>query len=680
MPKQLEHGQVGGLYFIASELVAGFNLHQILRSKKQLDERLGLKIIADALKGLSTMHAGGMVHRDVKPANILVLFDDENEWSEATYQSSKLTDFGLARFIDQSDSMEITRKLCIGTPLFQAPEQFTQSDTVSPSLDIYSIGITLYFLLAGKTPFENRDILYLAEQHRKVVPPKLLHVDSSISGATSSIVVKAIEKNPGMRYQDADSMLKDVERVLAGRPIKISSLSPKTNLVQDGVQNFTLQWELNCNIENIWPLVADTDRFNRAIKLPPVKFAFVGEGENRQLVASTCHKGMNLQWLEHPFEWVEGRELSVLREFIAGPFVWLLSRIELSKTDNDKTLLTHKLEVKPRGWLGKWFSWFQFKVISKRAIGKAYKKMEWIAQQGLDSSAWDSDFFSSPSLRQKNAEHVLNLLKQIRPKIKDEQLRLFADYLTTASDAAVTRIRPKYLAARLGCDLPEFLEFAFGCIQAGALAMMWDVICPVCRIASNTFNSIEEIKKHHRCEACNDSFPVDYARAVELVFRVHPDVRKADTRTYCIGGPFHLPHVVAQLTVGSSENYSVETQNHSPTKMLVRGPSIPNVHHLVQSNDGKVNRLAIELLTPSELPELKTGTLALQLENSSNEPFYSVGAISSKRSGYNSWRSLLVSFLPQPMPSRMFGPRTIGFKWFLYCFGNSLVRTQRVGP
>ena len=95
-----------------------------------------------------------------------------------------------------------------------------------------------------------------------------------------------------------------------------------------------------------------------------------------------------------------------------------------------------------------------------------------------------------------------------------------------------------------------------GCLTAakeGLLDLRWDILCPTCRISSQVADAFKDIENHARCEVCDLDFEVDLANSVEMIFRAHPEIREADLRTYCIGGPEHFPHVVLQIRTAAGQ-------------------------------------------------------------------------------------------------------------------------------
>ena len=89
--------------------------------------------------------------------------------------------------------------------------------------------------------------------------------------------------------------------------------------------------------------------------------------------------------------------------------------------------------------------------------------------------------------------------------------------------------------------IPNVVRVMIGANE-GVLTLLWDILCPVCRIPSQVIDTLKSLREHGNCEACQLDFDLDFANSVELIFRVHPEVRETDVATYCIGGPAHSPH------------------------------------------------------------------------------------------------------------------------------------------
>ena len=134
------------------------------------------------------------------------------------------------------------------------------------------------------------------------------------------------------------------------------------------------------------------------------------------------------------------------------------------------------------------------------------------------------------------------------------------EHLALGPPQEVARMRPLALAERWGLD-PE--QVATACLHGareGLLELHWDLLCPVCRISCEVTDTLRAIAEHAHCEACHLDFQLDFANSIELIFRVHPEIRAADLGTYCIGGPAHSPHVLAQIRVAAGERIELELE------------------------------------------------------------------------------------------------------------------------
>lgn len=183
--------------FIVTELVEGTSLDALLESRGRIEPTRAAEIIADVLAALDVAHESGIVHRDVKPQNVLV----------ADSGRVKLADFGIAHLAAATAATSVTAHRVLGTPVYMSPEQ-AQGQRVSGAADIYSTGVLLYELLAGKPPFTGESHVAIALQHLNDVPPPL---PPDVPAPPCSIVNRALSKNPSARYASAAEMARDLQ-------------------------------------------------------------------------------------------------------------------------------------------------------------------------------------------------------------------------------------------------------------------------------------------------------------------------------------------------------------------------------------------------------------------------------------------------------------------------------------
>jgi len=194
-----DFGDAEGSLYIAMEYIEGSDLSEIMQRRDPLPLTGKLGIIVDALNALDYAHSRGVVHRDVKPANIRVSTDGH----------AKLMDFGIARL----EKSNLTKSgMMMGTPSYMAPEQIT-SGNITPATDVFAIGAVLYEFLANRPSFEGDTLHAVLYRVVSEQPPPLRDVAPNLPMALQPIVDKALAKDPRHRYQSAGKMAADLEAV-----------------------------------------------------------------------------------------------------------------------------------------------------------------------------------------------------------------------------------------------------------------------------------------------------------------------------------------------------------------------------------------------------------------------------------------------------------------------------------
>ena len=196
----------GPLPYIVMEYVEGVTLRDIVRTDGPMESQRAIEVIADACQALNFSHQHGIIHRDVKPANIMI----------SKTGAVKVMDFGIARALADSGIRLTQTAAVIGTAQYLSPEQ-ARGETVDARSDVYSLGCVLYEMLTGEPPFVGDSPVAVAYQHVREapVPPSQRH--AGIAPELDAVVLKALAKNPENRYQTAADMRTDLIRVHTGK-------------------------------------------------------------------------------------------------------------------------------------------------------------------------------------------------------------------------------------------------------------------------------------------------------------------------------------------------------------------------------------------------------------------------------------------------------------------------------
>ena len=194
-------------YYIVMEFLRGTDLKTAIQERGAINQRKAAEIGSQVAQALSVAHAGGVIHRDIKPQNIMIQPDG----------NIKVMDFGIARAGDAGLSQTAT---VLGTAHYVSPEQ-AQGKELTGASDIYSLGVVLYEAVTGKLPFDGQDAVSVAVKQVNEVPAAPSTINPNIDPSLEAIIMKALEKDPERRFKDASEMRHVLNDFLAGRPINL---------------------------------------------------------------------------------------------------------------------------------------------------------------------------------------------------------------------------------------------------------------------------------------------------------------------------------------------------------------------------------------------------------------------------------------------------------------------------
>jgi len=206
----VDTGEEHGVLYLAMEFVEGVDLRELLRREGRLDAGRAIGLVVQVGEALDAAHAAGLVHRDVKPANILIR-------EESGGEHAFVCDFGLARHLSSASSLTTDRGL-VGTIDYIPPEQIEGGD-IDGRADVYSLGCVLFECLAGTRPFDRESELSVVFAHLNEPPPRLSDLRPELPVAFDNVFATALAKSPGERYSSCGELVEAAHGALHGRTV-----------------------------------------------------------------------------------------------------------------------------------------------------------------------------------------------------------------------------------------------------------------------------------------------------------------------------------------------------------------------------------------------------------------------------------------------------------------------------
>lgn len=200
-------GKAGEYHYFVMEYVDGRTVYDDIVKHKRFEEREAIELVRQVALALGHAHERGIIHRDVKPKNIMITKEGV----------VKLADMGLARAVSDKEAAEAEAGKAFGTPFYISPEQIRGETNVGPEADIYSLGVTLYHMVTGVVPFDGKNPTSVMHKHLKAdaVPPD--QANPKLSGGISEVIEMMLAKKREQRYRSVKDLLNDLDAVKAGK-------------------------------------------------------------------------------------------------------------------------------------------------------------------------------------------------------------------------------------------------------------------------------------------------------------------------------------------------------------------------------------------------------------------------------------------------------------------------------
>src|SRR5437870_10610063 len=314
--------------------------------------------------------------------------------------------------------------------------------------------------------------------------------------------------------------------------------------------HYRWEFDLESSPEQLWPLVADTNRFNRDTGVPSIQMLPGSKLKNARRRLRLSAFGIPVEWEEQPFEWVRPHRFGVVRRYSKGPMSELRVRVELTPrapadsnpVGSTGTKLVYEVTATPKNIIGLLAIPIQIGLISARNFARTIREYDRLAKHGRIASIESKDVKFAP----RGRERLLAFSEKLVALGNDQELvALLVDHVENADEFAAARIRPYELAHLWNKPRRRVLETCLCATRTGILDLQWNLMCPLCR-GGSAMTSLTEVDPQVHCPGCNIDFNVNFEQSVELTFRPNPSIRNVEAEIFCIGGPQVLPHVMAQ--------------------------------------------------------------------------------------------------------------------------------------
>lgn len=322
------------------------------------------------------------------------------------------------------------------------------------------------------------------------------------------------------------------------------------------------QWELKSSPEQFWPYLADTNRFNHDTGVPAVEEQGVRENNTIARHFRARLYGVPIAWREEPFEWVRPTRMGVVRHYAASSLLQPLARLHQQATLTSRpeggSHLRYEVWVRPRHLLGLIAIPIQVGLLLARRFDRTIRRYDRLAQTGQQFLIVPGSANFPAGGRRRLAALSQTLLDEGHSPQATSKL---VELIEQADDLSLDGIRPYVLADYWGLPRKEILELCLAATRLGLLDLRWELLCPLCRGASVSGDSLSKITGRAHCDTCNIDYEVNFDQSVELTFQPNPAVRLlAEKTAYCMAGPQVTPHIAVQQIVPAGTEREIVAQ------------------------------------------------------------------------------------------------------------------------
>jgi adenylate cyclase len=310
----------------------------------------------------------------------------------------------------------------------------------------------------------------------------------------------------------------------------------------ESVIQFEILHDLPFPREVVWPLLSNTDWFNRAVGLPAVQYEFLPRAEGGSSTKARARiAGLEVAWQELPFEWLEPEFYRVRRVFDRGPLREAFGGLDLyAQPGGTRVRITS--EIFPRNLLGKLMT-------ERIVLPKTRHDLRRIIAH-VNAFLHGQKPVSLPRLTVQPVKEFalkVGIDKLRRAGLRAEDITRLEKLLREAPDVELTHIRPFAIAKKWNVDPWKVLTLFLHATRSGLLDFRWEILCPNCRSSRQQLvKSLSGLTRTSHCDVCQIEFDAQFDKSVELKFAINESIRPRDQQTFCLAGPGGKPHVISQ--------------------------------------------------------------------------------------------------------------------------------------
>ncbi len=372
-------------------------------------------------------------------------------------------------------------------------------------------------------------------------------------------------------------------------------------------------WRFDRPPAEIWPLTADTARFNEAAKVPKHTITEIPQPDGSVRFFGEFKVGPFLiRWREKPVNWVNEQWFEHCRYFETGPLKSLCAHFSL-EPNGDGTLGHYRLAAEPANLIGRLMLATRFFSSSGKTFGKLAAEANRFAR-GETAAPFP---YAAPEPTPEITARVARMVAAIEESGNGHGLaQRLADHVLKSQEVDLWHVRPLQLAREWGRTPLEVIELCLQAVRAGLLELRWDLLCPRCRVAKAWSGGLDRLPEGAHCPSCNIDYGRDFSKNVEASFRPAEAIRRLESGEYCLMGPMSTPHIKLQIALEPGETRDVPARlSFGPYRLrtLEAGPE-----HDIDWQDGGFPALIIDDDNVSAGAPAAPGTM--RLENRGKRP------------------------------------------------------------